>query len=52
MLHHRPKDDQNFWNFIFSLFFLLVLVGALYVMKAVRGGYLISVPPFDAQLSQ
>lgn len=25
----RPKEDQNLWNFYFSLFFLLVLIAAL-----------------------
>ncbi len=39
---------QNFWNFVFSVFFLLVLVGAAWYMKESRGGYLVSVPPFDA----
>ena len=47
---HRPKEDQNFWNFVLSLFFICVFVGALYVMQAVRGGFLVAVPPFDALL--
>jgi hypothetical protein len=47
---HRPHEDQNFWNFLFSVFFILVLVGALFAMRALRGGFLISVPPFDALL--
>ncbi len=46
----RLKEDQNFWNFILSLFFLCVLIAALYIMAVVRGGFLISVPPFDALL--
>lgn len=50
MTTHRPKEDQNLWNFIFSVFFLCVLVAALYFMKVLRGGYLVSVPPFDALL--
>lgn len=45
---YRPKEDQNIWNFIFSVFFVLVLVAALWGMKEIRGGFLISVPPFDA----
>lgn len=49
-IYHRPKEDQNLWNIILSVFFVLVLVGALYFMKTMRGGYLISVPPFDALL--
>ena len=47
---HRPKEDQNFWNFIFSVFFLLVLIAAVYYMSVLRGGFLVSVPPFDALL--
>jgi len=49
-IHRRRKDDQNLWNFLFSIFFVIVLVAALYGMNAARGGYLISVPPFDALL--
>lgn len=46
----RPKEDQNFWNFIFSVFFIVVLVAAVWGMREMRGGFLISVPPFDAVL--
>lgn len=46
----KHKGGSNFWNFIFSVFFIAVLVGALWLMKSVRGGYLISVEPFDALL--
>lgn len=46
---HQNKGS-NTWNFIFSIFFIAVLVGALWLMKATRGGYLISVTPFDAFL--
>jgi len=48
--HHRLKEDQNMWNFLLSVFFVAVLAAALYVMKEVRGGFLVSVPPFDALL--
>ena len=47
---HRPKEDQNFWNFLFSVLFFVVLVAALWEMKQIRGGYLVSVPPFDTLL--
>ncbi|HUD03088.1 MAG TPA: DUF1360 domain-containing protein [Candidatus Paceibacterota bacterium] len=47
---HHEGDGQNFWNFIFSILFIGVLAGALWLMKAVRGGYLVSVSPFDALL--
>lgn len=46
----RQKEDQNLWNFVFSVFFILVLAGAEMGMKQLRGGYLVSVPPFDALL--
>lgn len=49
-IHKREKEDLNFWNIIFSVFFVLVLAGALYMMQKIRGGFLISVPPFDALL--
>lgn len=44
----RRKEDQNFWNFLFSVFFIIVLVAAVYEMYELRGGYLVSVPWFDA----
>jgi hypothetical protein len=44
----RPKEDQNFWNFVFSILFIVVLVAAVYEMGVLRGGYLVSVPWFDA----
>jgi hypothetical protein len=47
---HRLKEDQNFWNFVFSAFFIGVLVAALWAMKEIRGGFLVSVPPFDGLL--
>lgn len=40
--------SQDIWNFIFSVFFVLVLAAAVWEMKELRGGYLVSVPPFDA----
>lgn len=46
----RAKEDQNFWSIILSLFFFVVFVATLYEMKALRGGFLVSVPPFDALL--
>ena len=47
-MFNNPHKEQNFWNFIFSLFFLAALAGAAWYMKEARGGYLVSVPPFDA----
>jgi Protein of unknown function (DUF1360) len=49
-MHTHSKQNENFWNFIFSVFFIFVLVGALWYMKSVRGFYLGYVPPFDALL--
>ncbi len=48
--HKERKGGTNFWNFIFSDFFIFVLIGALWLMKATRGGYLSAVSPFDAIL--
>lgn len=44
----RQKEDQNFWNVIFSVFFLVVLAATVWQMREMRGGFLVSVPPFDA----
>jgi hypothetical protein len=49
-MHTHSKSSENFWNFLFSVFFIIVLVGALWYMKSVRGFYLGQVPPFDALL--
>lgn len=50
MKHTRPKEDQNFWNFIFSLFFLVVLAGALWEVWGEYNDFPRSVPPFDLLL--
>lgn len=44
----RPKEDQNLWNFLFSILFIIVLVAGLWAMQNIRGGFLTSVPFFDA----
>jgi hypothetical protein len=49
-MHTHTKRGENFWNFAFSVFFILVLIAALWFMKSVRGFYLGSVPPFDMLL--
>lgn len=49
-MHTHSKKSENFWNFVFSVFFIIVLIAALWYMKSVRGFYLGSVPPFDALL--
>lgn len=45
---HRPKEDQNFWNFLFSLLFILVLAIAVAKLQWLRGSLPTSVPLFDA----
>lgn len=44
----QSRKNQNFWNFIFSVFFVGVLLAAVWGMYQMRGGYLVSVPTFDA----
>ena len=44
----RHSFAYKMWSFLFSAFFLLVLMAATLEMQEVRGGYLVSVPPFDA----
>lgn len=34
----RPKDDQHFWNFIFSLIFALLLTGSIWYLYKIYGG--------------
>ena len=46
----RPKEDQNFWNFIFSLFFFAALVAAMWEVWGETGSFPHSVPVFDAIL--
>ncbi|HYF12843.1 MAG TPA: DUF1360 domain-containing protein [Candidatus Paceibacterota bacterium] len=44
----RLKEDQNFWNVVFSVFFLLVLVFALWSLYRARGSFPTFIPVFDA----
>lgn len=46
----RPKEDQNKWNAVFSVFFFAVLVGALAYMYHVYHGLPLRVEPFDVLL--
>lgn len=46
----RPKEDQNFWNFVFSVFFFVVVVGAILALWKIRAFYPTVVTPFDAVL--
>lgn len=49
-MHTHSRTSENIWNFAFSVFFIGVLVAALWFMKESRGGYLVSVSPYDALL--
>jgi hypothetical protein len=44
------KDDQNFWNIVFSLFFLLVATCMLWSLHTLRGSLPTSIGLFDAAL--
>ncbi len=41
------KDDQNFWNVVFSLFFIVVATGMLYCLYLKNGALPTSIPFFD-----
>lgn len=43
----RPKEDQNFWNFIFSLFFFVVLIVAMWELWGEYHDFPRAVPIFD-----
>jgi hypothetical protein len=45
----RTKEHHQ-WNFIFSVFFVAALSASLWLMHYMRGGFLVSVTPFDALL--
>jgi hypothetical protein len=50
MTTSRPREDQNVWNFIFSLFFIGVLAGAIWFIYQENGYYPFYIPVFDAVL--
>jgi len=50
MSTQRLKEDQNFWDFIFSVFFIIVLAAAVYYIYLATGSFPTSVPLFDAVL--
>ncbi len=49
-MNTRYTFAYKFWNFLFSAFFVAVLALAIFQMREIRGGFLVSVPPFDAIL--
>jgi hypothetical protein len=46
----RPKENQNLWNFILSVFFLCALIFALWEIWGEYGDFPQGVVPFDALL--
>ncbi len=46
----RPKEDQNFWNFIFALFFLCVVAGAMWEVWGEYGTFPKTISIFDATI--
>ena len=46
----RSKDNQNFWNFILSVFFAIVLCMALWEIWGENGSYPHSISLFDTSL--
>lgn len=50
MLHERQKEDQNLWNFVFSVFFLCVLAGAIWAIRELTGSYPSKISVFDTIL--
>jgi hypothetical protein len=46
----RPKEDQNTWNVIFSVFFLCVVVGAMWEVWGEYSSFPRSVSVFDATI--
>lgn len=46
----REQEDQNLWNFLFSVFFFVVLIGALWILYVIKGGFPTQIPVFDAIL--
>ena len=47
---YREREDQNLWNFLFSVFFFIVLAAALYLIWRTRGGFPSTLPWLDLVL--
>jgi hypothetical protein len=47
MASRRPKEDQNRWNFYFSVFFILVLIASIWGIRELTGTFPHSIPFFD-----
>jgi len=46
----EKTDDQNLWNFIYSLLFAAFFLGLMWVLYRVNGTLPTAIPPFDAFL--
>ena len=44
----RAKEDQNFWNGLFSISFAVLLGAAVWWVYCIRGSFPTSIPLFDA----
>jgi len=47
MPSRRPKEDQNTWNFVFSIFFICVLAAAIWAIRELNGEFPQEIPLFD-----
>ena len=47
MPSRREKEDQNIWNFVFSVFFICVLAAAIWAIRELRGTFPTEIPFFD-----
>ena len=47
MPSRRQKEDQNTWNFVFSAFFIAVLVAAIWAIREINGEFPASISLFD-----
>jgi hypothetical protein len=47
---YRRREDQNLWNFLSSIFFIVVLIVALCIIWRVRGEFPSSLPWLDLVL--
>lgn len=43
----QPRDNQNIWNFLFAVFFLILVYLAGWTLISVNGGLPASIPFFD-----
>ena len=49
-IQYRTKEDQNMWNMLFSVLFLIIFVLSFYVLVRIRGSIPHTIPLFDVVL--